>query len=42
MGEPPAKLCRLALGRLLAPFGLSDPSDYEAYLKRIGVGAGLN
>lgn len=33
VGEPPAKLCRLALGRLLAPFGLADPSDYEAYLK---------
>lgn len=33
VGEPPVKLCRLALGRLLAPVGLADAGLYERYLK---------
>ncbi|MGN0984269.1 MAG: leucine-rich repeat protein [Gemmiger sp.] len=35
VGEPPAKLCRLALGRLEKPFRLGEDARarYEAYLK---------
>ena len=35
VGEPPVKLCRLALGRLLRPFALGETARavYEAYLR---------
>lgn len=41
VGEPPAKLCRLALGRLLYPFALSAAARaaYETYLQRNSAAA---